>query len=116
MTSQEYRVTADAVEAWERGKPVEVLTNEKWEDETCPPSQWGWMPRRPKPQVDVVPWTMETCPPLPFEVRHKNKLFRAAVLYADGAHSSVSSYGSVTWNRLMQDFTLANGDPCGTKQ
>ena len=68
------------------------------------------------PAPKFIPWTRETCPPLPFEVRHNEHRNRHTVVAALehyvklGGHSDGPNY-----KRLMKEYTLPNGSPCGTE-
>jgi len=122
LTPEQLRQTADAMDAFKAGKPVELqLEDGSWRlmVSGSPPSEWSFLHDRgyrPAPEPEppkVEPWDMKTCPPLPFEVVSKSGDLRTVLNTATGGAAYLSYYGSIHWPNLLRDFTLPDGYPGG---
>ena len=70
---------------------------------------------RRKPKPTVIPWTLETCP-VGAVVKNKSKGHRCMLNFADVSSAAVTHYGAVSYQLLLADFTMDNGQPCGVVQ
>ena len=72
-------------------------------------------PPKPKPEPPK-PWNMNTCPILPFEILRKDKQIRTIVDFVTIHEAGIGYRGALTYQNLLDQYTLTDGSPCGVTQ
>ena len=118
LSPEQIEQNGEAVKAHQRGEKVECremdLPNGKFNP--TPEPQWIFnsYTYRPAPKAaPPKPWDMNTCPALPFEILRKDKQLRTIVDFAEINRVGIGYGYMVTYQELLDGYTLTNGLPCG---
>ena len=110
--------SSNTLQAWLKDKSVKIEHRLPSDSATwCPASLPSWdMQRynyRIAPPVKYIPFTRATCP-LGAEVIYNHQAEEFLLIAKDEDRVYPGGVGWITYQRLFDNYTMADGSPCGT--